>query len=392
MDDRCAWMLFQEVFGFGTTRGQKALERVGHPSNWFALSPGDREKVLRLTSVEADRLRKATPGRLEKIFKICEDRRCAILTPDDEGYPDRLRQIYAPPAVLYVLGSLEDLDDTLCIAMVGTRHHSDYGRRVAEYIAGDLASAGVTIVSGMAMGIDTICHQAALRAAGRTIAVWGAGIDRPYPAANRDLARSIVEYGGAIVTEFPPGCDAFPYHFPIRNRIISGLCQGTVVVEGAPRSGSLITAGHALTQDRDVFAVPGDVFSGLSQAPNWLISQGAIMARDAGDILAQYGHLLWEDPAAEGKNARPPFDKPSGNGYNVPQGGKKDPAPVQTRLTEGLSDPQRRVYDLLGTEPKSSDELTETSGLGVGLVLATLTQLEIFGLVRVHPGRRFSRK
>lgn len=388
-----AWIRFQRLFGFGTSRSQKVLDEIGHPANFFELPKEELEKYLRLTQAEERRMAEATEDHAERILAFCDDYGCRILTPDDEEYPERLKHIYAPPSVLYVLGSLAGLEDTLAIAMVGTRHNTDYGRRAAESISGELAAQGVTIVSGMAYGIDTICHRAVLRANGRTIAVWGTGIDKPYPAANRELAKAIVQSGGAIVTEFPPGEEPLPFHFPIRNRIIAGLCQGTVVVEGGYHSGSLITAGHALTQNRDVFAVPGGIFASMSQAPNWLISQGAVMARNGGDILKEYEHFIKKVPVSS-ENGDSPFDNPLGNGYNERKNldaSKTSQSGVQLSLSQCLTDLQRQVYDALGEEPSSSDQIMARCGLPVGTVLAALTQMEIFGLVTVHPGRLFSR-
>lgn len=389
MDNLTAWLLFQQAFGFGTSRGQKVLDRLGHPAGFFSLPLPEQQELLQLTLAERRRMQEITPRRVEAIQKTCENLRCTILTPEHPQYPQRLGHIYAPPAVLYARGSLEGLDDTLCIAMVGTRRCTDYGRQAAARLAGELAQAGVTIISGMALGIDTVCHQAALVASGRTVAVWGTGIDQVYPTSNSALAESILEFDGALLTEFPPGSGPMPFHFPIRNRIVSGLSQGTVVVEGTQRSGSLITAGHALTQDRDVFAVPGDIFSPMSQAPNWLISEGATMVRDVQDILDQYRHLIAKKPPTSAKKIRYTPDKPSPEGHAVPK--KEQAALAQTKLDLGLTDVQNQLYQLLDGSPQTSDQLVKDSGLGVGMVLATLTQLEIFGLVQVHPGRRFSR-
>ena len=404
MDGKESWIRFQQVFGYGTTRGQKVLARLGHPDAVFGRSPAELAELNFFTPAELRRIKDAAEGsRPEEIAAFCEDYGCAILTPDDPEYPQRLREIYACPWVLYVLGSLEGLDEELAVAMVGTRRCTEYGERAAEAIAGELAAKGAAIVSGLARGIDTVCHMAALKAGGRTIGVQGCGIDVAYPAENAHLREMMVGYGGAVVSEFPPGTPPAPHHFPIRNRIISGLSNGTVVVEGTRRSGSLITAGHALTQNRDVFAVPGSIFSELSQGPNYLIQQGARVADGAESVLEEYRHLIrWEPaekelPEAEQKSLFEEFDK---SGYNVEQRpGKKRAAAksrtpgraVQQPLPAYLTEAQQKVFSALEDGAvHTSDEISEGSGLPSHTVLAALTQLEIFGLVRVHPGRRFS--
>lgn len=208
---------------------------------------------------------------------------------DDERYPDLLRRIADPPDVLYCRGNIALLH-SFCVAIVGTRRMSDYGEKAALDLAGNLASSGMTIVSGLALGIDAVAHRAALDAAGSTIAVLGSGVDDPNigPPSNRLLARRILEHGGCIVSEYPAGTSAHPGTFPRRNRIISGLSHGVLVVEAARQSGSLITARCALEQDRDVFAIPGSIYWPASAGTNWLIAQGARPVTSAIDIRDHY--------------------------------------------------------------------------------------------------------
>lgn len=410
MEEQLSWIRYQQIFGYGTTRGQKLLTRLGHPSVLFRTPPARLAGKGFLTSVELDRLRReGSEEAAQKILDRCWDLGYQVLTPDDEGYPQRLREIYGCPAVLYLRGSLEGLDDCLAIGMVGTRKSTEYGNRAAETIAGELAEKGVIIVSGLARGIDTVSHTAALKAGGRTIAVLGCGLDVVYPPENAQLEELIVRYGGAVVTEYPPGTKPIPRHFPIRNRIISGLSNGIVVVEGSRHSGSLITANHAFSQNRDVFAVPGSIFSQASSGTNFLLRQNAKAVDGVESILEEYPYLIqWEpDQGAEEKKVfeNPPsgFEESEQNGYNEerragrrsPSPKEKEPTPpappVQEPLPAWLSETQRQVHEVLaGGEVQTADFIAQESGLPLPAVLSALTQMEILGLVKIHPGRRFS--
>ncbi len=404
MGNTLAWVRFQQVFGCGTTRGQKLLTRLGRPSALFEmpkhrlasiLKPGEMERLQREGSEE----------KAQEILDRCCDLGCQVLTPDDADYPQRLREVYGCPSALYVWGSLADLDDCLAIGMVGTRRCTAYGEQAAELISGELAKKGAVIVSGLARGIDTVSHAAALRAGGRTVAVLGCGIDVTYPPENAHLKELIVRYGGAVVTEYPPGTPPLPRHFPIRNRIISGLSNGVVVVEGNRHSGSLITAGHAFAQNRDVFAVPGSIFSEVSAGPNYLLRQNAIPVDGVESILEEYQYLIRWEPAGEpsektaGGKTTSLFEELEQNGYNderkapppAAKGGRRPAAPVQETLPAYLTEAQQKVYGALaeGGE-QAADEIVRGSGLPLPAVLSALTQLEIFGLVKTHPGKRFS--
>lgn len=431
-ENKIPWIRFQKTFGCGTTRGQKVLDRFGgRPEAVFQESA---EKLAATGLLTAGELKNMTGQGTEeaawRVLDFCEDYGCQALTPDDEEYPLCLRQIYNFPAVLYVRGSLSGLDEVLAIAMVGTRRPSDYGVRAAERIAGGLAEKGAVIVSGLARGIDTVSHTAALKAGGKTIAVLGCGIDIVYPLENAQLLELIVRYGGAVVTEFPPETQPLPRHFPIRNRVISGLSQGVVIVEGSRRSGSLITAGHAYAQNRDVFAVPGSIFSAASEGPNYLLSQHAKAVDRAEAILEEYEYRIeWEPKKKEEEKffseAREPieqekfppqirgskekekffsakplssFEESEKNGYNDERrpedrrGGGKErrSTAIQQPLPAYLDEAQRKVYETLASEPRTADYIAAQSGLPTPAILSALTQLEIFGLVKTHPGRRFS--
>lgn len=408
MEAKLPWIRFQRAFGYGTTRGQKLLTRFGHPSAIFGEPPQRLARTGIFTPAELRNLAKeATEEAARKVLDFCNDYGCDVLTPDDPDYPLRLREIYNFPAVLYVRGSLAGLDEQLTIAMVGTRKTTDYGLRAADTIAGELAEKGAVIVSGMARGIDTASHTAALKAGGRTIAVLGCGIDIVYPPENAQLEELIIRYGGAVVTEFPPGEQPLPFHFPIRNRIISGLSNGVVVVEGTRRSGSLITAGHAFAQNRDVFAVPGSIFSPASSGPNYLLSQSAKAVESVESILEEYEYLIQWEPRQQPEkiiSQKPPssFEESEKNGYNDERRSRekdrpgreereKEQEPAQQPLPAFLNETQQKVYDVLADGGvRTADYIAAQSGLPISPVLSALTQMEIFGLVRTHPGRRFS--
>lgn len=267
----------------------------------------------------------------------------------DKSYPRLLKEIHDPPEVLYIKGEIKP-EDELALAVVGTRKCTSYGEEVTERLVGDLVAYGLTIVSGMALGIDAVAHQTALRCGGRTIAVLGTGIDIIYPAENKSLARRIVQ-NGAILSEFDPGTEAAPWTFPRRNRIISGLSLGVLVVEAPEQSGALITANLASEQNREVFAVPGPTFSEASVGTLKLIQQGAKLVRTVDDILAEL-NLEARRGAAEARKV-------------IPE-----------------SPEEEAILKLLKTEPRSVDFLVRESKLGASAVLATLSTMEITGKVR----------
>lgn len=272
-----------------------------------------------------------------------------VITVLDDGYPRILREIPGPPPVLYYRGTLP-LDTEPTVAIVGTRRATPYGRDATTRIASELASAGVTIVSGLAKGIDGFAHRAAIDAGGKTIAVMASGVDIIYPPEHRQLAERVVE-SGALVSDYPPGTKPDAPNFPARNRIISGLSLATVVVEAPSRSGALITVGFAADQGRDVYAVPGSILSGASEGTNRLLRQGATPLTSAADLLDDL-HLA---PAAQQEE------------------------PAQTAFP--ITDEERAIYALVTAEPQHIDELAYSAGLTISQASALMTMLELKGLV-----------
>ncbi|MBI4493904.1 MAG: DNA-protecting protein DprA [Chloroflexi bacterium] len=281
-----------------------------------------------------------------------------VFTLEDPAYPPPLREIADPPPVLYLQGELAATDEW-AVAVVGTRRATAYGRQAAERLVGELARAGVTIVSGLARGIDACAHRAALEAGGRTIAVLGNGLDQVYPPEHAALSAQ-VRAQGALVSEFPPGVPPDAANFPRRNRIISGLAVGTLVVEAALASGALITADFALEQGRDVYAVPGSIFSPASQGTNQLIKDGAKVVVDARDILEELNLTVVAQQQA-------------------------------AREVLPANETEARLMDLLGAEPVHIDELGRAARLPVGELASTLTMMELKGMVRQVGGMNYVR-
>lgn len=288
-------------------------------------------------------------------------------------YPDNLKNIHKPPEILYVNGSFA-AEDRNAVAIVGSRRATPYGLEMAEKLAYELAAKGATIVSGMARGIDSASHRGALRAGGRTIAVMGSGHNHIYPPENKGLYRDIAK-SGVVVTEFENDISPLPRNFPIRNRIISGLSLGVVVVEAARNSGALITADFALDQDREVFAIPGKISSATSSGANELIKNGAKLVQTADDILEELS--LHEIKPLSGR------DKDL-IGLKI---SNKTKAYIYNSLTED----ERRVYKVLSDEPLYIDDVVEASGAGFDKMSKILLNLEMKKLIKELPGKQFVR-
>jgi DNA processing protein len=337
------------------------LARFGDARALRAESPGALTAIPGVTREVAERLR--DPALAQEVGH--ELRRLSALggsalTLADSAYPPLLRQIPDPPPALFVRGNLPP-PGVMAVAVVGAREATSYGRMVAEGLAGDLARAGLAVVSGFARGIDAAAHRGALEGGGITVGVLGCGLDVTYPAGSGGLAERVVRRG-ALLSEFPLGTRPLPVNFPRRNRIISGLCRGVVVVEAAERSGALVTARCALEQDREVFAVPGPVTAGTSVGTNRLIKAGAKLTEDWADVLEE---LIpgWVRPAAA--------------------------APVT--LPEGLPEEARLIWGVLASEPAHIDALATRTALPAGRVAAGLLALEMAGFARQLPGQTYIR-
>jgi DNA processing protein len=370
MTSREAYIALNMVDGVGPIRVRALRDRFGEAQSILGAS---KAELMQVEGVGEEVARSITSWR-EKVDLDAELQRIEksgvhVVCRDDAEYPKHLREIYDPPLVLYVKGALTERDG-LAIAVVGSRRTTLYGQDMARKLAFQLARVGVTVVSGLARGIDTSAHNGALQAKGRTVAVIGCGIDIVYPTENKKLADEIVEKGGAVVTEFPFGVQPDRQNFPMRNRIISGWSLGVVVVEANLKSGALITANQAGEQGRQVFAVPGRADSILSKGANKLIKDGAKLTEDVEDILSEFEYLL-------PKKARESME----TGL---EGGGTKPA-LQ------LSETEEKVMAQIGNEEVAIDEIIRASGLTTACVSATLLALEMKRLVRQLPGKQYVR-
>lgn len=363
-DERWAWVALAMVREVGgNARRQDALLRLGAPADVFRAS---RRVLAGLVGEEvaADLVsfdwRGAARTQAEAAAR-CDAR---LLLLGDAEYPAPLRAVDLPPPFLLVRGAL-CREDALAVAIVGSRQGSAYGLRVAERLGADLGARGVTVVSGLARGIDTAAHRGTLGAGGRTVAVLGSGVDVVYPPENRRLAAELAA-AGAVISQFPMGTAPLAHHFPARNRVIAGLALGTVVVEAAARSGALITARLAGELGREVYAVPGNVSSPGSQGTNGLIQDGAKLVQTWEDVVAE-----WPSAWRRALRTPPPSEVPA-------DGGAIEPG-------------ERAILALLGDEPVAVDVMVERSGLSSSLVAAGLTALELRGLARRVPGQRYVR-
>jgi DNA processing protein len=373
------WIALNMTPGVGPRAAARLLERFGSAEAVFAALRSELERLrLRPEALESIVLRDRhaeAERELERVRALGAD----VLILDDGIYPALLREIADPPVTLYVRGEWEACLDAPCVAIVGSRRCSTYGQNVALMLARDLAARGVTIVSGLARGIDAAAHRGALEAGGRTVGVLGTGVDEVYPRDHKKLAEEILARGGALVSQFPLGTPPIPENFPYRNRIISGLSLGVALVEAAENSGSLITARLALEQSREVFAVPGNITSRNSFGTNYLI-------KGAGAKLVQQ----WQDVAAElppeiaARLLPPELSKKRGGAAGAGR---------QAALPADFSDGERVVFRLLSAdEPVHIDALVGASKLAVSELTGVLLGLEMRDLIRQLPGKCFVRK
>ncbi|MEW5976578.1 MAG: DNA-processing protein DprA [Acidobacteriota bacterium] len=357
--------------GLGCRGAHRLLDRYQRPSAVLSASVGDLIHFGIAEPAARDLFSDRNRAAAEAAWNKCLQQEIQILTVQDPAYPTLLREIFDPPLVLFVKGVVDTLSQN-SLAIVGSRRATPYGINVAERLARDLAQRGLVVCSGLARGIDSAAHRGALEAGGRTIAVLGSGLDYIYPRENKKMARQI-ESAGCLVTEFPLGTSPSPQNFPVRNRIISGLCLGTCLVEAAEFSGSLITARLALEQNREVFAVPGNVTSRNSFGPNLWIKQGAKLVQSWEDIVEELPRplkerILWKTPDS--------------------------PMHSQAELfTDAFSASEMSVLELLRLdEAVSVDDLIEKSKMTSAELLSVLCELEIKDQVKQLPGKHFVRK
>jgi DNA processing protein len=382
-EDELHWIALRLVQGLGTRRSTQLLERFRTPQAIFRASPSELEAAGVPPALARSIVSGCTFEPAASQQQLLLNAGAQIVPFGDPRYPETLRRIYDPPPVLFARGRV-DLLSSICLAVVGTRHPTPYGLAAAERLSADLARAGMTITSGMARGIDTAAHKACLAAGGLTTAVLGCGVDVVYPSENKRLAAEIAAKG-LIVSEFPMGATAFPQNFPIRNRIISGLSSGLLVVEGAQYSGSAITARLAMEQGREVFAVPGNITSKMSWGPNLLIKQGAKLIQDWNDVILELPQPAQRRLIDEGRQRLLNQGLAGSSESSAPGGASEPTEPGPQGIAAG------RVLRQLKTDAATHlDTLVETmEDTSPSEVIAALFELEMLGLVRQQPGRNF---
>jgi DNA processing protein len=352
------WIALSMLHDIGPVGSKKLLSVFGTPEKIFN---AELDGLLSVGGIGINRARNikefSSWKDIEKQINVIGKKGIKAVGLDNPLYPEMLREIEDAPIILYTKGDIIP-QDRYAIAIVGSRKATHYGTSVAENISEELSSMGFTIVSGMARGIDALSHKGALRAGGRTIAVLGSGLDVPYPPENKGLMEKIAN-SGCVISEFPPGTLPDRENFPRRNRLISGLSLGVLVIEATSDSGSLITAGYALEQSREVFAVPGNITSSHSKGTNELIKRGAILTRSAEDIVGELAPVL--------------------KGFIR----SKDKSKIE------ITDEEKKLFNLLSGEPKQIDIISRESGLPASKVLGILLELELKGAVKQTTGKRF---
>jgi DNA processing protein len=433
------WLWLAEKCGIASKQFGRIIEKYDDPFDVYRLSEDEIEQLEGINGALRAKLCEKDLESSYSILKYCKENRVDIISYGDSRYPARLKNIEDAPILLYCLGHFPDFNSALCIGIVGTRKMSEYGKQSAYKIGYELSSAGAIVVSGMALGVDGAAASGALSAGGRTVAVLGCGISVVYPKEHKKLMEEISRKG-AVITEYPPTEAPHGHNFPKRNRIISGLCQGVLVVEGAAGSGALITARRAIDQGREVFALPGKIDESNSEGPNELIREGAYPALCSDDILRHYDFLYHDvidyskHTKAKRKVARGDADAalrkygvgsrvlkfandpkpqepaqtqtPDEESFVLEQKREEEQAPIEQASTEkresmadnsaellaGLDETTRRVFESLPIDKAVSPDALAAAGIGVGDAITSLTMLELCGLVSSLPGGLYVRK
>jgi DNA processing protein len=362
MEEWKYWLGLSFVPGIGDVASKNLISRFHNPEAVFEASTKALDRVEGIGEKAAKSIKNFSDwDRVDTEIQNLKRFGFKLVSITDKDYPKNLSKIYYPPSILYLHGEI-CASDEIALAIVGTRAADRYGRLVTERLAAELASMGITIVSGMARGIDSVAHAAALKCGGRTIAVLGSGLDVIYPPENKNLYNQISE-NGAVISEFHLGSDPDAANFPKRNRVISGLSLGVLVIQASEKSGSLITASFALEQNREVFAVPGNIVSKLSRGTNALIKKGAKLVDSVEDILGEVDAFRRLQPAES----------------TVDIG----------HILERLNQDGKRVFSTLRSEPTHIDDIIKQSGFEPHRVLSTLLSLELEGLITQLPGKMF---
>lgn len=393
------WLWLSSLKGISAKDKVLLIDRFGSPRDLYFARDWEYSEVI---SGSIEPLLDKNMARAEEILNACERENISILTLKDSGYPERLKNIYDPPVLLYIKGKLPPIDDRAAIAIVGTRSCTPYGIVMAERMAYEIARGGGLVITGLARGVDAAAAQGALRGNGKVVGVLGCGVDVVYPPSNRRLFQD-VETVGALISEYPPGAEPLSRHFPVRNRIISGLSVGVLVIEAPIRSGALITAARALEQGRDVFVVPGNADSAACRGSNELLREGASVALSGRDILDEYSGIFNSIDADKDfvPLDRELVEKLVENQRNSTSNRKKDTKKIidnggsqgyiDLKINRGDMSPEEiAIIEAMNGNTVYVDDIILKSGLTAAQVLAGLTVLEIKGAVTREPGKRYT--
>ena len=385
-DNSVKWLWMQQLFGIGTRRAHEAYEHFGSPEELLSTPLSRIETDRFLTAEEKEAVKCPDFSNAEEIIAKTLDFGAGVITPDSAEYPESLRNIHSIPLVLYGMGDFSLLRDHYLISMVGTRNPDEYGAAAAKKLSGEIASLGGVVVSGLAYGIDAFCHKAALEAGGKTVAFVAGGLDIDYPKKNRVL-RGMIQNpeNGLVLSEYPLGTPALGHHFQTRNRLISGVSMATVIVQCSAKSGTMLTAGHAISQSRDLFAVPNSILSSVGDGCNMLLAQGVEPAISGEAILRRYESVYGY-----------PIDQPNNQQITLfvdeEQPVKKSVSRTENEIPDYLNTVQAAVMRRLFEGECQLDELCDSLSVSAAEIMTALTGLELFGLAEILPGRMVRRR
>lgn len=369
LEEKLIRAMIHSIRGVGNSKLRHLIARYGSAVNALQQSEKSQHSPEEHWRQQlAQKSKEINPG---DILEALQGQGIKLAIPEEEGYPDLLRQLPDAPPLLYYKGALPVRQE--CLAIVGARKATPYGRAAAESLAKDIAGQGIVVVSGLARGIDAAAHRGALAGKGATWAVMGCGLNHMYPPENQKLAEEILAKGGVLWSEFPPGVPPEPQFFPARNRLISGMSRGVVVVEAALKSGALITVDFALEQGREVFAVPGPIFSQLSKGPNHLIRQGAKLVESFEDIWVEIPAFAGVDPMSS---------QPPDQGTESAEGGKQEGK-------QEISSEQQHILNQLSDVPAHIDQITMNSEIPPEQIPLALLELQLAGRIEQLPGQLY---
>lgn len=410
MEEKLYWIWLSLAFCYGSDKPNEIVSRFETPEDFYNLNVDEMLKLSFLTQKDVKNVKGTSLLRAKKVIKDCSKFGINIVVFNEELYPDRLKLIYGPPMVLYYKGDINSIDDEVAIAVVGTRKSNDYTSKTTKWLSQSLAQAGALIISGCAVGIDAMAHFGALKGKGRTVAVLGCGIDVDYPSENKLLKEEILKRNGALISELPPTTGVKSKYFPVRNRIIAGLSLGVLLTHAPVKSGSLITAEHALEQGKEVYCVPPyNIFDMNCMGVMKYIRDGSTVVFSAEDILMDfyvaYSHKLEKSKIIgdyinqkklEGKPEK--IKVPKTNVNESKEEFSKEEITEKTheqkqkyeKTISSFDETQLKVYNILDLSPKFIDEISNECELNVGNVLSVLTELEILGIAVSYSGRRYA--